>query len=120
MAPAVGAKGNRAVAVPQPHEDRPRDVSAPDAAERPVSNKPIPAEVENALKQLAKAQKKALKNSTWVGKDFAKASREMHYGERDQAAIHGQASLEEAKSLAEEGVQVAALPFPVAPPDKLN
>jgi hypothetical protein len=44
----------------------------------------------------------------------------MHYGERKEAPIHGQASLAEAKALIEEGVPVAALPFPVAPPDKLN
>lgn len=44
----------------------------------------------------------------------------MHYGERDEAPIHGQATLAEAKALIDEGVPVAPLPFPVAPPDKLN
>jgi hypothetical protein len=44
----------------------------------------------------------------------------MHYGERDEALIHGQATLAEAKALIEEGVPVAPLPFPVAPPEKLN
>ena len=77
-------------------------------------------EVKAALTALHKAQQKALKDSTWVGKDFASQSRAMHYGERDHAAIHGQASLEEAKELIDEGVPVAPLPFPVAPPDELN
>ncbi|MEP1421502.1 MAG: DUF1178 family protein [Erythrobacter sp.] len=85
-----------------------------------VSNAPPPAEVKKAMEALAKAQAKALENSTYVGKDFAKQSREMHYGERDAEVIHGQASLEEAKELVNEGVQVAPLPFPVAPPEKLN
>ena len=115
MAPAVGAKGNTA---------EPKRISqqvADDASDaKPVSNTPMPAEVQDALKALAKAQEKALKNSTWVGNDFASQSREMHYGERDEAPIHGQASVEEAKALVDEGVPVAPLPFPVAPPDELN
>ena len=108
MAPAVGAKGNRAVQTPE------------SGGGQPLSNTPMPAEVEQALKALHKAQAKALKESTWVGEDFANQSRAMHYGEREQAAIHGQASLEEAKALVDEGVPVAPLPFPVAPPDELN
>ncbi|TRD12578.1 DUF1178 family protein [Erythrobacter insulae] len=115
MAPAVGAKGNTrsdmAAAVPS----GPATASA-----NPVSNIPMPAEVQKAMQALAKAQEQALKKSTWVGDKFADQSREMHYGERDEAPIHGQATLEEAKSLVEEGVPIAPLPFPVAPPDKLN
>lgn len=113
MAPAVPTKGNQKPAG--------RELAARNpVADQPVANAPMPAEVQQALTKLAEAQQKALKGSTWVGKDFAAQSRAMHYGERDQAAIHGQASLEEAKSLVDEGVAVAPLPFPVAPPDELN
>ena len=113
MTPAVPAKGNT-----QPIS---QDAgSMPDEVTQPMSNQPVPKEVQVALEKLAKAQEKALKNSTWVGGDFAEQSRQMHYGERDEAPIHGQASLEEAKSLMEEGVPVAPLPFPVAPPEDLN
>ena len=113
MAPAVPVKGNRGLSAPVP-------TASSDDDNQPVSNAPMPAEVEKALKALHTAQTKALEKSTWVGKDFASQSREMHYGERDHAAIHGQASAEEAKELIDEGVQVAPLPFPVAPPDELN
>ena len=116
MAPAVPAKGNSRPEPRAPQTESP----VGDAPESPVSNREMPAEVREAMAKLAEAQAKALKDSTWVGKDFAKQSREMHYGERDEALIHGQASLEEAKELVEEGVPVAPLPFPVAPPDKLN
>ncbi|MFU7528607.1 DUF1178 family protein [Qipengyuania sp. ASV99] len=121
MAPAVSAKGNRAVAVPTP-SSRPQSEAQTvlPAGAHPIANTPMPAEVQKALKSLAKAQAKALKNSTWVGKDFAARSRAMHYGEQDQAPIHGQASLAEAKALLDEGVEVAPLPFPVAAPDELN
>ncbi len=111
MAPAVPAKGNTKAEV---------IASPPRADGKPVSNQPMPAEVEKAMQALAQAQEKALTNSTWVGDQFAEKSRAMHYGEADQTPIHGQATLEEAKSLVDEGVQVAPLPFPVAPPDKLN
>ncbi|MEL7447178.1 MAG: DUF1178 family protein, partial [Pseudomonadota bacterium] len=110
MAPSVPAKGNASS----------QEVSAVNHEARPVSNSPMPAEVQKALKALAQAQSKALEKSTWVGDKFAEQSRAMHYGERDEAPIHGQTSLEEAKSLADEGVPVAPLPFPVAPPDELN
>ncbi|MFO6429555.1 DUF1178 family protein [Erythrobacter sp. W302b] len=108
MAPAVPAKGNSR-----------QDVVPPEAS-RQVANTPMSAEVQKALAALAKAQAAALKNSTWVGDKFAEETRKMHYGERDEAPIHGQASLAEAKALIEEGVPVAPLPFPVAPPEKLN
>lgn len=108
MAPAVPAKGNA------------RQQVLPPETPRPVTNTPIPAEMKQALAALAKAQAAALRNSTWVGDKFADETRKMHYGERDEAPIHGQASLAEAKALIEEGVPVAPLPFPVAPPEKLN
>ena len=108
MAPAVPAKGNTR-----------QDVLPPQAAQ-PMANTPMPPQVQQALAALAKAQAEALKKSTWVGDRFAEESRAMHYGERDEAPIHGQATLAEAKALIEEGVPVAPLPFPVAPPEKLN
>jgi hypothetical protein len=108
MAPAVPAKGNT------------RQEVLPPEAPKQLANTPMPPEVQKALTALAKAQAKALKNSTWVGDKFADETRKMHYGERDEALIHGQATLAEAKALIEEGVPVAPLPFPVAPPDKLN
>jgi hypothetical protein len=111
MAPAVPAKGNRS-------DNIARTTSGDEA--QPVANRPMPEEVQKALATLAKAQEKALKNSTWVGEKFAEESRAMHYGETDEKPIHGQASLEEAESLIDEGIAVAPLPFPVAGPDKLN
>lgn len=108
MAPAVPSKGNT------------RQEVLPAQAPQQLANAPMPPQVQKALAALAKAQAAALKHSTWVGEKFAEETRKMHYGERDDAPIHGQASLAEAKALIEEGVPVAPLPFPVAPPEKLN
>lgn len=105
MAPAVGRKGNQ----------------LPAAQTRTAStNAPLPAEMQRAMAKLAAMQAEALKQSTWVGEEFAEQTREMHYGERDHATIHGQASLDDAKALLDEGIAVMPLPFPVAPPDEIN
>jgi hypothetical protein len=79
-----------------------------------------PAAVKAAMATLAKAQQQALANSEWVGTAFASRARAMHSGEEDHAPIHGQASVEEAKALADDGVPVAPLPFPVVPPEACN
>jgi len=106
MAPAVPRKGNQ---VAESRQQQQAMVSAP-----------LPPEAVEVLAKLAALQKEALKQSRWVGKDFAEQSREMHYGERDVETIHGQATLEEARDLLEEGIAVMPLPFPVAAPEDLN
>lgn len=108
MAPAVPAKSNQHA---QPRADR---------AATPVTNREIPPEVQQAIHALAKAQAKALSESRWVGDGFAEESRAMHYGEKEVEAIHGKATLKQAKDLIEEGIQVAPLPFPIGEPDELN
>ena len=107
MAPAVPRKGNRLPAA-QPQ------------GKQVMTRGPMPPEVAAALQKLAEAQAKALKDSKWVGDHFAEQSRAMHYGERPPETIHGQATPDEALALFEEGVPVAPLPFPVAPPEDLN
>lgn len=103
MAPAVPMKGNRRVA----------------EGKGTLANT-VPPAVAKAIAALAEAQSKALEKSSWVGDKFAETSRAMHYGEREHAIVHGQATREEAQALMEEGVPVSPLPFPVAPPDEIN
>lgn len=107
MAPAVPRKGNQQAIAPQPPKQA-------------MTRGPMPPQVAEALHKLAEAQAKALEGSKWVGDRFAEQSRAMHYGERDPETIHGQATAEEALALFEEGVPVAPLPFPIAPPEELN
>lgn len=72
------------------------------------------------LARLAAIQAELLKNSDWVGDCFAEQARAMHVGEIDPRPVHGNATAAEAKSLIEDGVPVAPLPFPVVPPDQVN
>lgn len=122
MAPAVGRKGNQIAERPPASARTPaaKPAAGGGAPAAALARGPVPPEVAQALDTLAKAQARALAQSTWVGKGFAEQSRAMHYGERDAAPIHGQASAEEARGLLEEGIAVVPLPFPVSPPDELN
>ena len=97
MAPAVAAKGNQEPA------------GAPD-----------PQAVKRMLAGMAEAQRKALEQSSWVGERFADEARAIHLGEADARAIHGKATRAEAEQLADEGIKVAPLPFPVAEPGEEN
>jgi hypothetical protein len=73
-----------------------------------------------ALAKFAAMQAEALKESRWVGDRFAETARAMHSGEIAAEQVHGQATLAEARSLAEDGVPVAPLPLPVVPPGEVN
>jgi hypothetical protein len=69
---------------------------------------------------LAAVQAELLKDSRWVGDEFADTARAMHYGEIEREQVHGKATFEQAKSLADDGVPVAPLPLPVTPPNQVN
>lgn len=60
---------------------------------------------------LAEIRAKIEANSEYVGMNFANEARAMHEGDVPHRAIYGEAKLEEAKSLVEDGVPVAPLPF---------
>lgn len=95
MAPRLAAKGN----------------SLPDTS---------PAAMKATLAEMAKLQKQLLEKSDFVGDRFPDEARAIHLGEADARAIHGRATREDARSLAEEGIKVSPLPFPVAEPGEEN
>ena len=112
MAPAVGRKGNQ-LSQPVPTKSaKPQPMQAGAPA--------MPPEAVKMMQALAMMQAEAIKQSRWTGDSFAEEARAMHYGERDAEPIHGQATLEEAKDLLDEGVAVAPLLFPVVPPGEAN
>ncbi len=101
MAPAVPAKGNgAAVAL----------AAAPDG----------PAKMKAKMRAMAKAQAEMLSGSEHVGRRFAMEARAIHLGEAEARTIHGEASVAEAKSLAEDGIAVMPLPLPVRQPGQDN
>ena len=90
----------------------PRD-PAPRTPIRPLADPQSPAEAALiALRQHVET------NSDYVGDCFVHEARAMHDGDMPGRAIHGEARLDEAKKLIEEGVPIAPLPF--APRRKTN
>jgi hypothetical protein len=118
MAPAVARKGNQRAAA---STLAPADTPPPrDGVGIQQAIAKLPPEAQQALAAMAAVQKEVLSRSRWVGGKFAEEARAIHYGEREAEPIYGRATPEEAEALADEGVEVAPLPFPVAPPDAVN
>jgi hypothetical protein len=113
MAPAVGVKGNRegvAARAPERQTETPaQDLFSGD-----------PETVKQMLAAAAAVQRRLLEGSESVGDRFASEARAIHVGEKEARAIHGRATRAEAESLAEDGVPIAALPFPVVEPGERN
>lgn len=96
------------------------------AAETPVSNEapptePAPVAMLSPQEQAMRAKLKELrdhlvKNADNVGAKFPDEARKMHYGEIEYRSIYGVASPEEAKDLAEEGIEFH--PLPVLPEER--
>jgi hypothetical protein len=80
----------------------------------------VPRKGSDPLVRLAAIQAEMLKDSRWVGDQFVDTARAIHSGEREPEQVHGSATLEQAKSLVEDGVPVAPLPLPVVPPSQVN
>ena len=72
------------------------------------------------LARLAAMQAEMLKDSRWVGDKFAETARAIHSGEAEREQVHGQTTLEQAKSLVDDGIPVAPLPLPIVPPNQVN
>lgn len=92
-------------AVMAPRVSTGRDKTGSDRA-RPLSEPASPAEL--ALKEL---RRRIEAESDYVGADFAREARAIHEGEAEARQIHGEARLDEARKLLEDGVPVMPLPF---------
>ena len=60
---------------------------------------------------IARLRKEVEDKSDYVGREFASEARRIHDGDAPDRAIHGEAGLEEAKALVEDGVPILPLPF---------
>ncbi|MFK7941737.1 MAG: DUF1178 family protein [Paracoccaceae bacterium] len=74
--------------------------------DKPLSTPSHPAEAA-----LRKMRAHLSENADYVGKEFASEARRIHDGESEQRGIWGEATREDAKSLAEDGIPVTPLPF---------
>lgn len=85
----------------------------------PAAKAPAPAQtllpapelqaLQAAYLQLAR---RVVEQTEDVGERFADEARKIHYGEREERGIRGQASPEQTRELLEEGIAVLPLPLP--------
>ncbi|HXP95887.1 MAG TPA: DUF1178 family protein [Telmatospirillum sp.] len=59
---------------------------------------------------LAALRRVVEENCDYVGERFPEEARRIHYGEAEERPIYGQTSLDEAKALHDEGVEVMLIP----------
>ena len=67
-----------------------------------------PAQMRAALVEL---RRQVETNCDYVGERFAEEARKIHYGEADPHGIYGEASADESRELAEEGIEVGRIPW---------
>lgn len=71
---------------------------------------------KQALAQLKAMAAKVRESADYVGDKFAEEARKIHFGESEARGIYGEATLEEARTLAEDGVEF--MPIPVFPDEQ--
>jgi hypothetical protein len=101
-APRLNLSGARELAAPPPAA-----VTAPSASS--ASREPQPADMQAAWLATVRHM---MANTEDVGPRFAEEARRIHYGEKPQRGIRGQASPDEREALREEGIETLALPVP--------
>lgn len=103
MAPNIGAKGNKT-------DDTPivKAVNT-DAAQQAPSMSELRALMRRMRREVEE-------KAEYVGPNFAEEARKIHYEETEARGIYGEATMDEARSLHEEGVEF--LPLPPMPEDQ--
>ena len=103
MAPRiVGRKGREKVPAPA--------VQAPEAPQAGQTSLMMAQERELRAK-LKELRDHIVRNADNVGESFPNEARKMHYGEIEHRPIYGEASPEDARQLAEEGIEFHPLPI---------
>ena len=65
----------------------------------------------NVKKQLIEFRKYIEKNCKYVGENFTREARSIHYDKKTSTGIYGKATPEETSELLEEGIEVATIPW---------
>ena len=93
MAPGIPAKANKSQALQPVMQNTPQSPAA---------------EMTQLIRKL---REHVEQNSEYVGPRFAEEARKIHYEESDARGIYGEATLQDAEDLKEEGIEVQPLPL---------
>ena len=91
---------------PQLHSRNPPEETEPRKPKAELSKPKSAAE-----QSLTELRKYIEKKSEYVGKRFAHEARAIHLGDAPSRSIYGEAKIEEARTLLDEGVPVAPIPW---------
>ena len=109
MAPAVSTGASAPAPVPAREPAAPPPpTTAPPAEPAMAASGPMPAHVRAMLQRL---RAEVEKHCDYVGPTFADEARKMHRGESEKHGIYGETTPSEAEALAEEGIEVARMPW---------
>ena len=86
-------------------------VPAPEKSQEKASVAMISPQEQELRSKLKELRDHLTKNADHVGPKFPEEARKMHYGETEHRSIYGEASPEEARRLAEEGIEFHPLPI---------
>jgi hypothetical protein len=88
-------------------------VPAPPSTGSPHPDRPLaPGTLQHMQAAMMNMVRHVMANTEDVGPQFAEEARKIHYGEREERSIRGQATREETEALLDEGIDVMALPVP--------
>ena len=111
MAPRLSGARKRGLQDEAPQVPQPAAATPNKAPVAMIS--PLEQEFRAMLKEL---REHIVKNADDVGQKFPEEARKMHYGESEHRSIYGVASPDDAKELAEEGIEF--LPVPILPEER--
>lgn len=106
VAPQSSGPRNSAQQTPAPHPAATATSASPDRASLRSDAAATPME-----KAVAELRRTLEKHSQDVGRDFLREARRIHEGEAPARMIHGEARIEDARSLIEDGIEITPLPF---------
>src|SRR5579883_1236300 len=84
---------------------------APRVARSAEAAKQAPPSPEQLRRMLQQLRRHVEANCDYVGERFAEEARRIHHGESEARGIYGEATDDESRELADEGIEVARIPW---------
>jgi len=101
MAPAVATREAAPARQPEPLPPVPQQPGMATAGRMPA----------RVMAMLQRMRAEVEKHCDYVGAEFADEARRIHRGESEERAIYGETTPEQAETLADEGIEVTAIPW---------
>lgn len=95
----------------QAHPEAAVPTEAPARTQAPPAARMVAPEAERLRLLLQELRRSVEANCDYVGPAFAEEARRIHHGEAERRGIYGEATPAEAEALADEGVEVARIPW---------